>query len=119
MTTPAPSPWLTGLHQTCPACGRAPLYAGLLRFRAGCGACGADFSKADTGDGPMFFVILLAGLVVAPLALAMQAALRPPAWVHVLVWVPVTFAVCAGMLRVAKALLFALQWHTEAGESRH
>jgi uncharacterized protein (DUF983 family) len=67
----------------------------------------------------MFFVILLAGFVVAPLALGLEAALRPPGWVHVVVWGPVTLAVCAGLLRIAKALLFALQWHTGAGESRH
>jgi uncharacterized protein (DUF983 family) len=62
----------------------------------------------------MFF----AGFIVAPMALMLEAMAHPPGWVHAAIWLPLTVALCAWMLRPFKATLFALQWATGAEEGR-
>ena len=61
----APNPVLAGLACRCPNCGEGPLFAGFLKVSPRCEACGLDLAKADSGDGPAVFVILIAGFVVA------------------------------------------------------
>jgi uncharacterized protein (DUF983 family) len=43
---------------------------------------------------------------------------RPPWWVHVLLWTPLTLLLSLMLLRPFKAVLFALQWKNKAGEAR-
>jgi uncharacterized protein (DUF983 family) len=47
-----------------------------------------------------------------------ELLVRPPTWVHVILWPPVIVAVCLALLRPFKATLFALQWKHKAGEAR-
>lgn len=58
------------------------------------------------------------GALVIVLAIIVDAAFRPPFWVHVIVWVPFTVAVTVASLRVAKGALLALEYCNRAGESR-
>jgi uncharacterized protein (DUF983 family) len=107
-----------GLKCRCPNCGEGRLYAGFLRFKDRCDACGADLTIADVGDGSSFFVMFAALIIIVPSAMFFEFAFRPPGWVHVLIWPPVTFAFAILCLRPVKALLFALQWKHRAGEGR-
>ena len=43
---------------------------------------------------------------------------RPPYWVHALLWLPLILLVTLGLLRPAKGLLIALQYHHKAEEGR-
>jgi uncharacterized protein (DUF983 family) len=110
--------WKAGLLSRCPACGEGPLFEGLLSIRKACPACGASFAGADTGDGAAVFVILVAGAIVVPVAviLLMVAKLHPLAVMAVML--PVTAAVCIGLLRPFKATLYALQRLHRAGEGQ-
>lgn len=107
-----------GLHCRCPNCGVAPVFQGFLKFRDRCGGCGADLTVADAGDGPAFFVMFAALILIVPSAMFFELAIRPPVWVHALIWPPVTFAFCVWLLGPVKALMFALQWKHKAGEAR-
>ena len=107
-----------GVLKRCPVCGEAPIYERYLKIRPACPACGADFSKADTGDGPAFFVMFLALILLTPAALVLEIAVRPPAWVHALVWLPATVGLCMALLPRFKATLFALQVVHGAEEGR-
>jgi uncharacterized protein (DUF983 family) len=111
-------PFLAGLRCLCPACGRAPLFVGLIKIPDQCANCGADFRSADTGDGPAVFVMLIVGFIIVPLTLITQIVFHPPMWVHMLIWLPVTAALCVGVMRPFKAILFALQWKHKAAEAR-
>jgi uncharacterized protein (DUF983 family) len=84
-----------------------------------CAVCGADLSKADSGDGPAVFVIFILGILVVPLALGLEALVHPPYWVHALVWPPVILAIALALLRPFKAVLIALQFKNRASESGH
>jgi uncharacterized protein (DUF983 family) len=117
--TTAPNPFLAGLAGRCPNCGEGRLYEGFLKVSPRCEACGFDLAKADSGDGPAVFVILIAGFVVAFGALFTEIALHPPVWVHLVLWLPATLIICLLLLRPAKGLLLASQFKNKAAESRH
>jgi uncharacterized protein (DUF983 family) len=108
--------WKAGLLSRCPACARGPLFDGLLTIKPKCVVCGTDFAGSDSGDGPAVFVILAAGAICVPFVLIAQLAFKPPVWLLAMIALPLTAAVCIGLLRPFKAMLFALQWYHKAGE---
>ncbi|RYZ14963.1 MAG: DUF983 domain-containing protein [Alphaproteobacteria bacterium] len=115
----AVSPFKAGFKSRCPNCGVGPLYIGVgLRFRKKCDACGADFTKADVGDGGTFFVMFLAFIVFVPAAMIFEFVVRPPVWVHAVIWLPGIVLFSLALLRPFKATMFALQWVHNAGEAR-
>ena len=81
-------------------------------------ACGYDLSAADSGDGPAVFVIMAAGFVVAFAALYTEVAFSPPVWVHMMIWLPLTVALCLGLLRPFKGAMLAAQFMNKASEAR-
>ena len=115
----APNPLLAGLQGRCPNCGEGYLFDGFLKVAARCEACGYDLSKADSGDGPAVFVILIAGFLVSFAALITEFTIHPPIWVHLIIWLPLTLVVCLGLLRPFKGVMLAAQFMNKASESRH
>lgn len=113
-THPRVSPLRAGLRCRCPRCGEGRLYDGLMRVAGRCGACGLDLRRADSGDGPAVFVILILGALVVLSALLLESRAAPPLWVHAALWPGVILAGAVAMLRPAKALLIALQFRTKA-----
>jgi uncharacterized protein (DUF983 family) len=115
MSLDAGTPAVSALLGRCPACGQGKLWGGYLRIAPACNHCGADFSKADTGDGPAVFVVLIAGALVTVLALALELAFGLSPMIVIPIAVSAAVALCAGLLPLAKGLLFGLQWRTKAG----
>lgn len=107
-----------GLGCKCPNCGQGRVFDGYLRFKTRCEACDADLSIADAGDGPAFFVMFAALIIIVPSAMLFEFAFRPPAFVHILIWPPLTVGFCLLLLRPVKSLLFALQWKHKAGQGQ-
>lgn len=115
----APNPLLAGLAGRCPNCGQGPLFEGFLKVASTCTACGFDLAKADSGDGPAVFVILIGGFLVAFGALFTEVAYHPPVWVHLVVWMPLTLIVCLALLRPFKGAMLAAQFMNRASEAGH
>jgi uncharacterized protein (DUF983 family) len=114
---------MTGLIEAsirarCPACDAGPLFAGIVRFAPHCSACRMDFTQFNVGDGPAAFLIMIVGAIVTVGAIALELTASPPAWVHVLIWLPVTLGLVIGLLRVAKAALLILEYRNRALEGR-
>lgn len=107
-------PIKAGVSGRCPRCGNGSMFRGFLSVRARCGTCGLDNSFADSGDGPVVFVILIGGFIVVGLALWMEVSMNPPLWLHFLLWVPLTIVLGLVSLRVIKGLLIALQYRNKA-----
>ena len=107
-----------GLKGLCPRCGAATLFAGVIKFAGHCRACGLDFDAFNVGDGPAAFLTLIIGTLVCIAAIALELAASPPWWVHVVIWVPVTFGLVIVSLRVAKAMLLASEYRNHAAEGR-
>ena len=116
--TPKVSPLKAGLLCRCPNCGIGSVYESFLGFAEACPHCDADFSQADAGDGPAFFVMFLVAILITPPVLAVQILFEPPPWMHLLLWGPIIVGLSAFLLRPAKSLLFALQWQHQAEEAR-
>ena len=102
----------------CPQCGLGKLFDGYLKLAPACSVCGLDYAFIDAGDGPAVFVILLIGFVVVGLALFVEVSYSPPLWVHLLVWLPLTLALCLPLLRILKGLMIGLQYRNRAAEGR-
>lgn len=112
-----PNPYLAGLAGRCPNCGEGHLFEGFLRVAPRCEGCGFDLKKADSGDGPAVFVIMIAGFIVAFAALFTEIAFRPPMWLHLVLWLPLTVVVCLALLRPLKGLMLAAQFANKASEA--
>ena len=104
------NPLLAGLLGRCPHCGEGPLFNGFLSLTPACTTCGFDLAHADSGDGPAVFVILGLGAIVMGLVLFVEIRYEPPIWVHLMLWLPLTFFGAVWMLRVMKAWLIAQQY---------
>lgn len=113
---PALSPLVAGLRGRCPQCGRGALFSGFLRLKLACTECGADFLKADSGDGPAFFVMFAVGALVVPIAFILQFGLQLGPLVSLGITALLTIALSFALLRPAKGVLVALQWRHRAGE---
>jgi uncharacterized protein (DUF983 family) len=113
-----PTPAAVALNGLCPRCGARTLFAGLATFAPRCRACGLDYAAFNVGDGPAAFLIFIVGGIVVALAIAVELSVSPPWWVHVLLWVPLTATLTIGLLRIAKALLLALEYRHRAREGR-
>ncbi len=103
------------LKCVCPRCGQASLYAGLLKVRSVCPACGLDLAQVDVGDGLATPVILVLGALLCGLAVWVDSVFSPPWWVHLILWPSIGFPLGLGLMRTGKAALIGLQyrhrWH--------
>jgi len=116
--TPPPSPVWAGLRGRCPHCGKGHLFAGFVEVAPACDVCGQDFSKADSGDGPVIFIIMLASLIVLGSMLVIDTVYSPPMWLQMVIWMPVMSAIVLGMMRPFKGVLISLQFHHKAGQAQ-
>jgi uncharacterized protein (DUF983 family) len=113
------NPIPAGLACRCPKCGEGPLFRGYLKVHERCEACGLDLRKADSGDGPAVFIVLIVGAVVCAAALVVEVTLKPPIWLHLLLWLPLALILSLALLRPFKGLMVAMQFHNRAAEARH
>ncbi|WP_102959900.1 DUF983 domain-containing protein [Mangrovicella endophytica] len=116
--TPSVDPIKAGVLGRCPRCGKGRLYTGFLSTAPRCSSCGLDYTFIDSGDGPAVFVILIIGFIVCGLALWTEVSFNPPLWLHLVLWVPLTFILCLPLLRALKGVMIALQFRNRAAEGR-
>ncbi|MFD1327448.1 DUF983 domain-containing protein [Mycoplana ramosa] len=111
---PPVDPISTGLRGHCPRCGQGKLFDGYLKVKPRCTVCGLDNAFADSGDGPVVFVLLIVGFIVVGLALWMEVNFGPPLWLHFLLWIPLTIIFGLALTRMLKGVLIALQYRNNA-----
>ena len=86
------------------------LYTSYLKVAQSCQVCGQDFKAADTGDGPVVFVILIAGFLAC--AGFVTTFLSYPDWpiaAHLIVWPAVAVILSLILMPVLKGLMIASQ----------
>jgi uncharacterized protein (DUF983 family) len=99
-----------GFHCRCPKCDRGRLFRAYLKVVDRCAVCGEEYFHQRADDAPPYFVILITGHIVVPLALAVEVAFSPPYWVHAVLWTPLTIALVLGLLQPVKGAIVAWQW---------
>lgn len=114
---PPQSPWSTGISGRCPRCGQGRLFSGFFDIADHCDQCGLDFGKANVGDGPIPFIILIVGFIGVGLGLWLQLAFDAPIWFQMVVTMPVIIVIALAMIRPLKGILLALQYQHRAGDT--
>jgi uncharacterized protein (DUF983 family) len=87
-----------GFLGRCPACGRGRLFRAFLKVADNRPACGAALHHHQADDAPAYFVILIVGHLIVPLALVVEIAWSPPYWLHAAIWLPLTAGLAVGLL---------------------
>ena len=114
---PQQSPIATGLAGRCPRCGQGKLFSGFLKVADRCSVCDLDLSKADSADGPAFFIMLLVPALIIPIAMWVEFSYMPPLWLHALLWTPLIIGLSVALLRPLKGVMVALQFKHQASDS--
>ena len=94
----------------CPVCTQGKLYKSYLKVAESCAVCGQNFKAADTGDGPVVFVILIAGFLAC--AGLLTTFFLYPDWsitTHLLIWPAVAVVISLVLMPVLKSLIIASQ----------
>jgi uncharacterized protein (DUF983 family) len=107
-----PQAMLRGFAMKCSNCGQGHLFSRFLKVADHCEVCGEDFTPQRADDFPAYLVIVVVGHVVVPALLAVEMAYAPPAWLQLLIWLPVTLFSALGLLQPTKGAIVGLQWQT-------
>lgn len=111
---PPVDPVKAGLQGCCPRCGQGKLFDGFLKVKPACANCDLDLAFADSGDGPVVFVILIVGFIVVGAALWAEVNINPPLWLHFLLWIPLACGLSLALMRMLKGVLINLQYRNNA-----
>jgi len=101
-----------GFRGSCPNCGRGRMFRAFLKVVDRCEVCGTELFHQRADDAPPYFVILITGHIIVPIALIVESEFSPPFWVHAAVWGPLTLAMALGLLQPVKGAIVGWQWAT-------
>jgi len=99
-----------GLLTKCPACGVGSIFASYLKVDPACGACGEALHHQRADDAPPYFSIFIVGHIVVAAVLYVELWFAPPLWVHLSLWMPLTFGLVILSLPPIKGALIGQQW---------
>ena len=101
---------LRGMQLQCPACGSRTLFRRYLKVADHCPHCAEALHHHRADDAPPYFTIIIVGHIVVSLVLIVEMAYRPPLWVHMALWLPLTVILALLILPPVKGTLIGLQW---------
>jgi uncharacterized protein (DUF983 family) len=104
------SAMLRGWRGYCSKCGHGRMFHAFLKVSDHCPVCGEALHHQRADDAPAYFVILIVGHIVVPIALAVETAFAPPYWLHAALWLPLTIGMTIALLQPVKGALVGLQW---------
>ncbi|GJM01883.1 MAG: hypothetical protein DHS20C08_03840 [Rhodomicrobium sp.] len=99
-----------GAQQKCPSCGEGKLFDKYLKVVPNCQQCGEELHHHRADDAPPYFTIFIIGHILVPLMMWVEIAYKPALWIHSILWLPLTLALCYWTLPRVKGALIGLQW---------
>jgi len=90
------------LFGMCPRCGTRTLFEAPGRVAGECRSCGLVLADLERGARLAGLLTIAIAALLITLALVMDEALRPPLWLHVVIWTPLTIGGVLGSLRLFK-----------------
>ena len=99
-----------GWRRRCPRCGGGSMMRGYLTVRRFCTSCGEALHHHRADDMPAWATILIVGHLIAPFLIGIESGLRPPLWVHGVVWPVVVGVLVFLLLPRVKGMVVAMQW---------
>ena len=101
---------MRGMRCCCPACGVGSLFPRFLKLAAVCQHCGEELHHARPDDAPPYFVMLIVGHIVVPLALVLEEAFAPPMWTTATALAIAASVLALALLAPTKGAIVGLQW---------
>ncbi|HTJ65558.1 MAG TPA: DUF983 domain-containing protein [Alphaproteobacteria bacterium] len=101
---------LRGFRGLCPCCGRGRLFKSYLKQNEFCPVCNTDFSAIQADDGPGWFVMVLIGAIVVPVAIFLSLHEIMPDWAVFTLLVVLAIGGVLLLLPRAKGIFIALLW---------
>jgi uncharacterized protein (DUF983 family) len=101
---------LRGWRGRCPNCGKGRMFRAFLKVADHCPVCREELHHQRADDAPAYFVIMIVGHLVVPLALSIETAFAPSYWMHFALWGPLTLGLSLYLLQPVKGVLIAWQW---------
>jgi uncharacterized protein (DUF983 family) len=99
-----------GFAKRCPRCGKASIYTSYVKINPTCPACGLELHLQRADDAPPYFTILIVAHIIVPGMLILEQQADPPAWVHYLLWLPLSLVLTLWLLPRVKGALIGFQW---------
>ncbi|MEL6237450.1 MAG: DUF983 domain-containing protein [Pseudomonadota bacterium] len=97
-----PGLFQAALFGTCPQCGAHTLFKAPAQVAGECRVCALGLAELEwSGRLAGMLTIFVAALLVTA-AIALDEFVRPPIWVHVVLWVPLTVSSVLYSLRLFK-----------------
>lgn len=104
------NPYICSFLHICPSCMEGKIYCGLLEVNEKCLKCDFALKKHDAGDGPAFFAMFFASVIVVLLSLFIDNIFMLPMWLHGALWTPLIIFLSIYFLRVTKSFLIYKQY---------
>ncbi len=101
---------MRGAFNRCPNCGEGRMFSGFLSTNTVCGTCGTELHHHRADDAPPYFTITIVGHIIIAGLLYVEIMYRPPIWLHLSIWLPLTLILSFGLMRPIKGALIGLQW---------
>ena len=101
---------MRGWHGRCPRCNQGRLFSSYLKMKGHCEVCDLALEPYRADDAPAYFVILIVGHIVVPLALLVETEITPAYWIHVALWLPLTLGLSLALLQPIKGVIVGWQW---------
>jgi uncharacterized protein (DUF983 family) len=99
-----PSLFRAAFSGLCPRCSERTLFEAPARLALSCSACALDFGALERGGRFAGVLTALLAVVLICAAVGADTWLRPPLWLSLAVWGPVTVASVIGALRLYKTI---------------
>ena len=75
-----------------------------------CPKCHEPLHHHRADDAPAYFVILIVGHIMVPMALWVERVYSPSDLVHIALWLPLATGLSLALLQPIKGALVGLQW---------
>ena len=86
------------------------MFRAFLKVADECPACGEELHHHRADDFPAYLVLFIGGHLLIPIVLGVEEVFEPALWIHALLWIPATLALCIGMLQPVKGGVVGFQW---------
>ena len=100
-----------GLRGRCPHCGDGHLFTGWLHIRPICEACAFPLGLIRADDAPPYVVIFITGHLVISAEVMLDRTTTMALWTEAAIFLPLTLAMCMGLLRPVKGAIVGLMLH--------
>jgi uncharacterized protein (DUF983 family) len=101
---------IRGFLCRCPNCGKGRMFRAFLKVADECPSCREPLHHHRADDAPAYFVILIVGHIVVPMALWVERVYAPSDLVHMALWLPLATVLSLTLLQPIKGALVGLQW---------